>query len=338
MITLRNKLYESLLDDEEDLVKDDTSILLNGPNSLVQKTYLSQPHAWQKINSANSDPKLEKNTLVYPYNILIKNNPNSNLKKLIGVDKIDAKTIYLDDNMVEYDGNKYCKEFSIDDISINANVKSISNVDFKFKTKSENYNPRNIFIGADLNDMSRFRFSNVTFSGDHILIISRRNKFPEFKNVTFKSKYDNIIYFDSHNFGYKNDGYTKEFNSLLDPKFKHKVFDHSINQYVDRPNNIKSISSTLKDLKFEILGDVIKFNQNTTIHDIMGTAVPDEIDCICITGYSFNLYFYKTNFDITTRLRQRQRHAIAKLDSKWVIAIDADKVQNRKYENYSIKT
>lgn len=45
MITLRSRLYESLLDDEEDLVKDDTSILLNGPDSLVQKTYLSQPHA-----------------------------------------------------------------------------------------------------------------------------------------------------------------------------------------------------------------------------------------------------------------------------------------------------
>ena len=327
MITLRSRLYESLLDDEEDLVKDDTSILLNGPDSLVQKTYLSKPHTWMK---SNSDPKLEKNTLVYPCDVLIKNNSNSNLKKLIGVDKIDAETIYLDDKMVNYDGNEYCKKFSIDDISINANVKSISNVDFKFKNKSRDYDYRNIFMGANLNDMTRFSFSNVTFTGKRILIISRRNKFPEFKNVTFKIKSGAEIEYDPSGFGYdKNNSFTKEFNSCLDPAYQCKVFDHSTGQYINRPNNIKAIIATLKDLKYEVESDVMKFKPGTTIHDIFGTTVPDEFEVIWIPGWMFDLYFYKPGYDINSRMRVR--HEFAKLNDRWLVAIDVHRVQNRKY-------
>lgn len=119
MITLRNKLYESLLDDEDELTdKGDDIVTLNDKNNTFYKHFISLDDWYNKMDEI---PVVNKNKIIFKEKVVISEDHNPLSSYISNIDTIEAQRILLVLKDGEVESNKtLCKNLKANQVNFHA--------------------------------------------------------------------------------------------------------------------------------------------------------------------------------------------------------------------------
>lgn len=267
MITLRNKLYESLLDDEDDLINDDTTALLGWSEKF--KIPITQ-----SINKSTSSIKIGKNNTIRAKLIIPKISGKYTLKELFDIpatfktlDKLEiCKGGLYDcvdsDDPKQYDNVPNCvKDLKLSIIKNKNAFKINFNDILNHMPNIEKFEIRNLNTGMgfdilDVNNIPTKKLKNftITLSSGIINIDSIKGlncDIFRLQNFTNKDHKD-LIWINGYEVSPRiNPKVITEFNNTVDDFFKN--------------NNVKQlvVASSRSDEGYEIIKDrdSYKFNK-----------------------------------------------------------------------------
>lgn len=322
MITLRNKLYESLLDDEEELVNDDISVLLQDKSSEFYKDF----EIYDKWGRDTDEiPIVIKNEIIIQnrLEVNINHKPLSiyipNIKTL----KTSFITIYDSE-----DSETLCKNIKTNRLNIYSN-RDIELKNINLNITNSNEDDTDIYIAGSSytgNPLTIFNNVNIKTSNKCIIYTFGGFYLPKFYNskVSCKELHLNL----------SNPRLDKK-NSLLNDIDAHIDMNHAINitdlktGEINQKNklSIKNIRPILRNLIYKIDDNITKFKDGTKITDIF-KDIPNNTSRIYIEFDSIEIIFKKdTNLEGIFEIKEH----LVPLSDGWFMYLNCRRPVNTKY-------
>ncbi len=326
MITLRKYLYESLLDDEDDLVQDDSAIVydtINNPMSMFYKEYNNK--------SIVKDPATIKDghTVYFPHDLIF--TADSSIKHrsiedyLPGIDSVEVKRefkITPERGVKSLDGKYISPNITTEHLTISLlDTYLIKDINIKL---SKNYwvsgvNSNKISIN-NLISREPTVLQNVTIDDSEqsgmcgIEFIA--SKFPKFKNVKFIGSGLFIKVYDV-NLADKGNEIGNYINSLLDTNYKIPVEDVGKGTLY-RKCDLKTIQAILNNgRRYKVIDKLFKLKSDMKMSDIF-PDIPKGTICVLLRSNKVRIFFER---DKEGLISQRLSNYSAPLKDGWNMRI-----------------
>lgn len=286
MISLRNKLHESLLDDEDVLLSDDSGIIMDILDNLTSDFYKEYNNKRMVRDKAH----LENDTVVFDDSIKVNCENNNNHKSipeyLLGINSIKvngALQINPLRGLDTFDDKYICKNLSAERFIFDLrDTHKFKNININITDKHVDSTNRISIL--DPISRTNLYFENINISANlpWMFIFMDTDKLPQFKNVSIDGCKQIYLKIYSLELGEKGYDITDKLNSLLDLKYKCEVFDNKKSEIVTRKSDIKSILATTNNHKrYIVKSELFKLNPNAKLSDII-SDIPKGIHSINI--------------------------------------------------------
>ena len=294
MITLRNKLYESLLDDEEELINTgDEDTILNDKNNQFYNFFKSRGSFGQYVDDI---PTIKSDKLIYPDTVLIIGDNQPIKYYLPNIKTIRASRVQIDSNNEEISKHTLCHNIEaklvdiyimhtniIKDISINLlDDKNQADQDYILSGISiKNGNSANKF----LSNYKTITFNNVKLKSKNKCIISiSYANIPKFVNCEFNCKELHISLMTKDVLSDVN--IAKSIDQHLDMDYSFDVLNMKSKE-IETKNKmkLKSLRMLVGNLIYKPQQSIGRFKPNTKITDIF-EDIPQNVSEISISDHN----------------------------------------------------
>lgn len=318
MITLRNKLYESLLDDEEELIADDSAIIINDLTSDFYKDYHNR-------RFVKDIAKIKDGAVQFTDELFLNYEGKPDHKSIsyylpgINTLKTDGKLHIIPlRGMKVFDDKYICKNMSAESFYFDLRgVERIENINL-FVDDEYSSRPRyKVTFYDPMDKLSLLKNIKIDTNQPWLLVNFQTSKMPKFDNVTFNGKTTRLKIYDI-NLTDKNDEITKIINSVLDLTYKSQIMDAKKNELIERKSDLKTIQAIIHNSKrYDLKSELFKLKPNTKIKDIFG-QLPNGIEFISISNNICEIVF---EYDPQGIIKQRLNDISQPLSDGWSMRI-----------------
>lgn len=322
MITLRNKLYESLLDDEDEIIDNDLGIVQTILKDLTNDFYKEYNN--KKI--IKDEAHLENDVVVFDESIKLNCENNKNHKSvpeyLPGINSIKVNGDFQINphyNLKTLDDNYICKNLSAEKFIFNLrNTYEFKNINLNITDKHVGGTNRISILDSISRESIYFENINITANLPWMFIFMDTDNLPTFKNVHITGCKNVILKIYCLDLGDKDNDITNKINSILDLKYKSEIFDNKKSELIYRKSDLKSILATLNnDKRYIVKSELFKINNHAKMSDIINN-IPKNINSISIYNNNCCITFERDPDNI---IKQRLPLISNLLSDGWSIRI-----------------
>lgn len=315
-MNLQKYLYESLLDDEDELIKSNDDELYN--KSILGDLSSDLYKDYNDYKIVKEPATVDGNTIIFPRDVKLNGDHYPDHKSISyyvpGIDTMIVKgtlTIHPVRNIDIIDNNYICKNIEAESIYFDLRrIKEINDINISINSPNMP-GINNIRIYSIINGV-KFKNIHINTKLPKINIWIETRKLPEFKNVTSNCdkihlKVYNVDLTDNEN------ELMSSINSLFDPKYKINVFDRNKSILINKKCNLKNIQAIINNpKKYTIESNLIGLKSGIKITDALGD-IPKNIYRYDILNNNILISFEKGG-DIIKNSSQ-------KLSDEWVMKI-----------------
>lgn len=295
MITLRNKLYESLLDDEDEIINDDKGLAQTVLNDLTSDFY--KEYSNKKI--VKDKAYLENDVVIFNDSIKLNCENNENHKSipeyLFGINSIKVNGDFQVNplrGLKVLDEKYICKNISAEKIIFDLRgTYEFKNININITDKHVDGTNRISILDPIGRESIHFENININAELPWMFIYMNTENLPQFKNVYINGCKNTILKIYSINLGDKNNSITDKINSLLDLGYKSEIFDNKKSEIIYKKSDIKSAMAIINnDRRYDIKSCLFKAKRNAKLSDIISN-IPKNINSISIYNNNCNITF-----------------------------------------------
>lgn len=322
MITLRNKLYESLLDDEDEIINDDKGIAQTILNDLTSDFYKE----YDNKRIVKDKAYLENNTVIFNDSIKLSCTSNNNHKSipeyLPGVNSIKVNGAFLINPLRGLDilDDKYiCKNLSADRIVFDLRgTHKIKNINISITDKHVGGNNHVNILDPIGRESLHLENININANLPWMIIYMDTDNMPQFKNVNINGCKQTYLKIYSLGLGEKGYDITEKINSLLDIKYKSEIYDNKKLETVSKKSDIKSMQAIINNSKrYKIMSDLFRVKPGANLSSLFGN-IPKNITSINISNNICSVVFER---DPDNLIKQRLPFISNILSDGWSMRI-----------------
>lgn len=330
-MNLQKYLYESLLDDEDDLVnKGDNNVLLqnidpqffsdysiNPVNALIKPEYYEviDDHILEIDKSKSLYIGWGKSLNITPIN-----------EYLPGVDTIKTNhfmNICINDKFKSFDENVICKNLKahVFELSIHPGVTTIENLNFTQIKSGSTLLP--VFLKIFKRNQETLELKNLTiesFNSEPIIILLETDNLPIFKNVKIKSKDCTLKINMDTNAGESN--ISKFMDEIIDTSYKFGVYNIKKNALDIKKSTFKNILAANKNKNINTIhsesSELFKLKPGVNV-DKLFKNLPDQISKINIFVNEYSMLIFEK--DPQGIIKQRMPKISQQTDDGWNVRI-----------------
>ena len=325
MITLRKKLYESLLDDEGDLINNDISVLLQDESFEFYDYFEIQDKWGDDIDVNDNPPIVNKDELIIQDRLEVNRDHNPLTSYIPNIKTLKASRVTIYDNE---DSKSLCKNIITDRLNIysdgNIELKDINlNITNKDNKNSDIYISGNHATGAPV---AIFNNVNIKTSNNCTIYTFIGFYLPKFYNSNVKCK-DLKLCLSNPRLDEK-DSLLNDIDAYIDMNYTINVTDLKTGETKQKNKlNIKNIKTLARNLANKLDSNITKFKDNTKITDIF-KDIPNNISLIDIEFDDFEIIFKK---DEKPENKYEIKEFIAPLSDGWFMHINYKRPINANY-------
>lgn len=323
MITLRNKLYESLLDDEDELINNDISVLLSDKSFEFYDDFEILDEWGDDVN--DKIPIVNKNELIVQDRLEVNIGHKPLTSYIPNIKTLKASRVTIYDNE---DAKSLCKNINTDRLNIysNGNIE-LKDINLNI-TNKDNKNSDIYISGSNYTGSPLAIFNNVNIKTSNNCIIYTFGGFylPKFYNSNIKCKEFQLCL--SNPRLDKKDSLLNDIDAYIDMNYTINVTDLKTGETKQKNKlNIKNIKILARNLANKLDSNITKFKDNTKITDIF-KDIPNNISLIYIVFDDFEIIFKK---DEKLENKYEIKEFIAPLSDGWFMHINCKRPINTKY-------
>lgn len=323
MITLRNKLYESLLDDEEDLVNDDISVLLQDKSFEFYDDFEIRDEWGADVS--DKIPIVNNNELIIQDRLEVNIGHKPLTSYIPNIKTLNAARVAIYDNE---DSKSLCKNIKTNRLNMYSNG-NIELKDINLNITNSNEDDTDIYItGSHYTGSPLAIFNNVNIKTPNICYIHNFGGFylPEFHNSKVNCKELHLEVSNSRLD--KKKSVLNDIDSYIDTNYSINITDLKTGETKQKSKlNIKTVKTIVRNLANQLDANVTKFKDGTKITDIFKN-IPDNTTRICVKFDDFEIIFKKdTNLEGIFKIKEY----LIPLSDGWFMYLNSRRPINAKY-------